>query len=276
VALNDTLDEAVIIDKISWLRECLAPKTVFYIVGTKSDLQRNITDSELQNLVDITGCRGYFITSAKDGSGINALFSELAKPEPQEKVSQSIPGEPTNDRKSNLFIALDALQKAIHELSDTEKSQLLHQETAKLITSLKSVPIDLDHKGAAIQTFHDNCYQLLGLITSPNLQKIASLVAFVAITALVTVIVAAIGFGIGFAAGAWAGPGAFITGAFSSVSAATAVIGIAGTVGGLIGLKGASTFFKPTPIAVSVNNVCKAIQEYEGTMADIPSLGNLV
>ena len=276
VALNDTLDSAVIIDKISRLRERLALKTVFYIVGTKSDLPRNISDGELQALADSTGCRGYFITSAKNGSGIGDLFSELAKQEPQEKVSQAIPGERKNDSKSNLFIELAALQKAIHELSDTEKGQLLHQETAQLITSLKSGTIDLDHKGTAIQAFHNNCYQHLGLITSSKLKKVAQLITFVAITAIVTVIVAAIGFGIGFAAGAWAGPGAFITGAFSGISAATAVMGVAGTVGGLIGFKGTSTFFKPTPIAVSVNNVCNAIQEYTGNMADIPSFGNLV
>ena len=274
VALNDALDSKAISQKIEWLRGRLAPKTIFYLVGTKSDLPREISNDTIQALADSIGCR-CFITSAKDGSGIDDLFSELTQPEPQENASEGSLKAPTKELRSNLLIALEKVQAAINLLYDTEKGRLLHQETAKLISSLKNGTLGLDNKGAAIQAYHDECYRHLGLITSPNLKKIAALVTFVAITAIVTLIVAAIGFGLGFAAGAWVGPGAFITGAFGGVSAATAVISVAGTVGGLVGLKGTTAFFKPTPIAISVNNVCNAIEEYTGNMADIPSMGNL-
>ena len=53
-------------------------KTIIYLIGNKCDLPQLVRQEEIDDLIKVHQLK-YFKTSAKDGTGIDAIFQEISQ-----------------------------------------------------------------------------------------------------------------------------------------------------------------------------------------------------
>lgn len=292
IDLTQELKESAIREDIALMRAIAKGHVI--LVGTKSDLpEQKISQEALRALAERLGATAFFITSAKNNTGIDELFRGIdglasayaISIEDRDRMLQ-IPermfiapgvGLSTSDvlRKlpvsSPLYNALYNLFRQIQMLPQAKRNVILNAADALVdalqlpsTTSASATVVPnttTDQKLAAIASFQAICAQA---VKKPMQKIILDSIGVVVSAAFFTLLVGVIGFGIGFALGAWTGPGAFITAILGASSAAAiAVAATSGTVGVIAGVRNGCRLFKPSPLPALLNAVAQEAKAFE-------------
>lgn len=275
VDLTKPLNKDAIIREINEFKDG-APTASVIIVGTKSDLDTQITADALAEFAREQKYNSALVTSAKNDVNIRELMVVMDQLATKAKKSRAIgagvgpiaAAMNTIDSDAPLSISLRALDAAIAALEPSQR-QTIGIAAQVLVTNLQ------DSNGpdaiiAAIELFQRECNAVISedeRKSSPVLETVLKAVVTVALVALVTAVAFMVGFGIGFAAGIWTGPGAFISGVFAGAAAATTVVASSAVLGVGAGILSANSLFK-TPLSAEKLRVVDIVADVATSAAE--------
>jgi small GTP-binding protein len=234
VDLTEEIDEQHIKEKIGLYKKT-NPNSPIILVGTKADEPKPNNIEVFNRIVSDGLFNKAIVSSAKDGTGVDELFSTVCSL--------------YKDRKNSIWE--NAVRKLVNNLEHLppNKKNSITEELEKLKKIVFANPKDLvllDTKVKAIEDFSINCEVIL----EGKHAKVLKAVLAVAAAAAVTVLAGLLGFCIGFALGLWSGPGAFVTGIVAGNSAAVAAAAASTVLGlGAGGITAHRLFKKPKEMA---------------------------
>ncbi|ASQ46151.1 hypothetical protein [Legionella clemsonensis] len=151
-------------------------------------------------------------------------------------------------------MAVSSLKRQIQELPYA-KFTAITEEIDNLKWKLEQ-SVDITVKEKAIQTFSQNCHNIL----ERKHQHVLNVVLTLAAVATVTIVVGLIGFGLGFAAGLWTGPGAFISGILTGAAFAKGTLAVSGTLGLISGGLVGYGLFKSSKEVVAIHDFAEQVK----------------
>jgi len=211
-------------------------KAQLILVGTKSDLDQEISSDELNNIVnnpEYGFAKTFFRTSAKSNRHIESLVTHLLCEISNVDIKNLPPIEQALTKltdNSILYEKINILKEKIKSLPEQNK-ELIGQASLEFATSIQEA-VSLDAYETAIERFETKCTPLVNK-ANPELSGV---IHGIIIAAMVIALTTIVGFGIGFAAGAWTGPGAFISGVLAGGIAANSVIASSSIFGTGLGI----------------------------------------
>ncbi|QRN02686.1 hypothetical protein GH742_01690 [Legionella sp. MW5194] len=154
---------------------------------------------------------------------------------------------------SALYDALEQLEREL-ENAPLDTREAIAQSAERLMKARQQIE-NMGSKDAIISTFLQECQSHV----YGEHYRLAQAIVTVAIIATLTLVAAVIGFAAGFSLGLWSGPGAFFSGIAAGVTAANAVLGISGVVGGVAGSLISYGVFRSNPVMKAANHVAQSM-----------------
>ncbi len=240
IDLSVPLNTVAFEDHIRNFKQETSDQTPLLLVGTKSDLERAVSDEEFNQLLEDPCIIEGFKVSAKTADGVSDFLERVffyANTTTSDLTKTANESMSTIDKALHLIPPSSELHAKISELKthiatlSSKTQDLIGKETFDLINKLKSKE-SAPYKSQAIQEFETQCISHLG----GSYPRIKAAIIGVAIAVVVTLVAALVGFGIGFLAGAWTGPGAFISGFLAGSVAAISVVTASSVTGAGLGI----------------------------------------
>lgn len=251
VDLSENVDEEKIKEQKRVLNT-LNPEMKIILVATKKDSM--LAEQNLQiNSSLLSPSDSVWLTSAKDGTGINELRTYLRSGE----LSNTFTSDDCNPilKQRNRFSEGNDLYNVLHLLYlktydlPFKKTQAIAMEVQKMLDALDRCS-DED-KAVVIADFSKNCHDIL----EGKHAAVRNVIISVLATVTVAVVAGIIGYGIGFGLGLWGGPLAFATGAVVGFGAATFAVSCSSAIGLAVGGLCMYGLFKETSLMSVVNEL---------------------